>query len=121
MVSRMSQKKALVSEIHFTNIAKPLGERQGNEWYEWVVYVNEGPGILSQIKAVEYLLHRTFVDPLRRMTDRNSKFALRSSGWGEFDILITVFFADGSRLETTYSLDLSRSWDSTLPVTTPSG
>ena len=117
----MGEKKALVREIHFANIARPLEERQGTDWYEWVVYVDEGSKILDQIKAVEYLLHRTFPEPLRRSTDRNSKFALKSSGWGEFDILITVFFTDGSRLETSYSLDLGRSWDPALAATAPGG
>lgn len=117
----MSEKKALVREIHFANIARAAGERQGTNWYEWVVYVDEEPEILDKIKAVEYLLHRTFPEPLRRNTDRPSKFSLKSSGWGEFDILVTVFFKDGSRLETSYPLDLDRSWDPGLPVTPRGG
>lgn len=117
----MSEKKALVAEVHFTNIARPVGERRGTSWYEWVVYVDEEAQILDKIEAVEYLLHRTFPEPLRKSTDRSSKFSLKSSGWGEFRILITVFFTDGSRLETSYPLDLGRSWDPRLPLTARRG
>ena len=112
----MVEKRALLEKVRFANIAKLAGQRQGHDWYEWVVYVAEGSRVLGLIEAVEYLLHRTFVDPLRRSTDRDSKFSIRSSGWGEFDLLITVFFTDGSRLETSHSLDLAKSWDPSLPA-----
>jgi transcription initiation factor IIF auxiliary subunit len=110
----MSKVAPPVSQIKFANIARHVGKSRDEDWYEWAVYVNEPDTTLQQIKAVEYLLHRTFPDPLRRKTDAAKKFALQSEGWGEFDIYITVFFKNGARLETTYFLNLSKPWDSNL-------
>ncbi|GAG46533.1 unnamed protein product, partial [marine sediment metagenome] len=43
-------------------------------------------------------------------SDRGSKFALETSGWGEFDILITVNFKDGHKEGLQYRLDLRKPW-----------
>lgn len=100
-----------VSKISFDNWARNVAiKRQGQDWYKWRVFVSEPNQVIQQIDAVEYLLHHTFPDPLRRRTNPADKFALESAGWGEFDIYITVFFKNGSRLETSYYLNLSKPW-----------
>ena len=103
-----------VEEIRFNNFARYVGVRHGQDWYEWAVYVDEPDNVLQQINAVEYLLHRSFPNPLRRRTDPTNHFFLEASGWGEFPIRITVFFKSGSRLETVYSLNLSKPWEPNL-------
>jgi transcription initiation factor IIF auxiliary subunit len=99
-----------VEDVKFNNIARHVGTKYGKDWYEWMVYVDEKDEVLEQIKAVEYLLHRTFPDPLRVIEVPYNKFACESSGWGEFWIAITVFFRNGARFETSYYLDLSKNW-----------
>lgn len=96
-----------VQEVKFNNTARPAGVQYGQDWFEWKVYVDEPKDVLQRIEAVEYLLHRTFPNPLRKVTNANTKFALSSSGWGEFNIFITVFFKNGARLETSYYLKLA--------------
>jgi transcription initiation factor IIF auxiliary subunit len=103
-----------INQVRFNNISRYVGLRNGQDWYEWMVFVDEPQDVLQQIEAVEYLLHRSFPNPLRRRDDRQRQFALESSGWGEFNMRITVFFTDGSRLETSYFLDLSKPWSSRL-------
>jgi len=100
--------------IKFNNLARYTGLRNGQDWYEWLVYVDEPSEVLSQIKSVEYLLHRSFPNPLRKRVNRDENFSLESSGWGEFTMRITVFFNNGRRIETSYNLDLSKKWDQSV-------
>jgi transcription initiation factor IIF auxiliary subunit len=71
-----------VREIKFNNIARYVELRYKQDWYEWIVYVDEPEDILQEIEAVEYLLHRSFPNPLRKSTNSEKNFALSSSGWG---------------------------------------
>jgi len=97
-------------EFRFDNYARYVGSRGEYEWYEWEVFMKEPaqPEELDQVKSVEYQLHETFPDPIRIVDDRNSRFALRSAGWGEFDIFITIYLKSGDKIETKYSLDLGK-------------
>jgi transcription initiation factor IIF auxiliary subunit len=96
--------------IHFDNYAKKVGRRGDHDWYQWMVFVDENDNVLNKIEHVQYLLHRTFPNPLRISDDRKSKFALESSGWGSFTVYITVRFKDGTEEEERYFLDLSKEW-----------
>jgi transcription initiation factor IIF auxiliary subunit len=100
-----------MKNIKFNNFARYTGLKNGQDWYEWLVYVDESNEILDEIKSVEYLLHRSFPNPLRKRTNREKNFSLESSGWGEFTMRITVFFKNGQRIETSYYLDLSKNWN----------
>jgi len=59
---------------------------------------------------VEYLLHPTFPNPRRVVFDRQSKFALRSSGWGRFNLKVKITFKDGTQEDASYFLDLGKGW-----------
>lgn len=73
-----------------TNKAQPVtGER-----YDFEVYV-EAPSA-DEVDRVEYVLHETFPNPIRERQDPQDNFALKSNGWGEFDIGIKVHFRDGT-------------------------
>ena len=100
-----------IKSIKINNLARFVGVQNDQDWYEWMVFIDEGEELLQQIESVEYLLHRTFPNPLRRATDSGNHFALKSGGWGEFNIFITVFLTNGERYETTYRLDLGKPWD----------
>jgi transcription initiation factor IIF auxiliary subunit len=92
------------SGITVDNTATPLG----NDRWEWTVFVKGDQETISQISCVEYELHATFPDRLRRVCDRGSKpdqaFPLTANGWGAFDIPVTIFFADGRTEKRTYHL-----------------
>ncbi len=110
----MAEIQPPVEGIKFNNIARQVEGRTDQRWFEWTVFVDESEEVLEQIEAVEYLLHRTFPNPLRKQTNPEDKFSLSGSGWGEFSIKITVFFDNGGRLETSYDLDLSKPWDESM-------
>lgn len=71
---------------------------KGNGWWSWDVWLDGPDSDLDQIECVDYTLHPTFKDPQRRVTDRTSRFALHSGGWGEFMIYAEVRLRTGDRL-----------------------
>jgi len=97
-------------KIRFNNYAKKIGKKGDSDWYQWRVFVDEEDKVLNRIEHVQYLLHRTFANPLRISDDRKTKFALESSGWGNFTIYITVRFKDGTEIDEEYFLDLKKEW-----------
>jgi transcription initiation factor IIF auxiliary subunit len=67
----------------------------GKDWYEWSVEVDPAAQALGNIEEVEYILHPTFPNRIRRETSSSNNFRLESEGWGEFDIAVNVYFKDG--------------------------
>lgn len=88
--------------IKTENTAKRVRE----DWYDWKVYLEGPQEALNEIREVEYLLHETFRNPVRRKTNAGDKFALETSGWGEFDIGVRVIFKDGTEKTMKHWLNL---------------
>ncbi len=83
---------------------------EGYDLYEWIVFVDEDEDTLEKIDHVEYLLHPTFPHPRRVVSDRESKFALLSGGWGTFDLKVKISFKDGTYEDTSYRLNFEKEW-----------
>lgn len=96
--------------LKFDNYARSSGVVQNRTYYRWRVFLDEPQTVLDTIAEVQYLLHPTFPEPLQVRKDPNDKFAFETSGWGEFTIIITVRYKDGSEEKISYHLDLSKSW-----------
>jgi transcription initiation factor IIF auxiliary subunit len=79
---------------------------QGEDWWDWAVWVDGPKSELANIKCVTYTLHPTFRDPVRRVTDAANKFKLETAGWGTFKIYADVEHKDGTRKKLTHTLDL---------------
>ena len=92
--------------IRFNNFARSVGKRGNYEYYQWRVFVDEPPQVLSQIDEVEYLLHPTFPQPSQVRRNQNDKFALETAGWGEFQLLITIKYKNGREEHEKYQLVL---------------
>lgn len=76
----------------------------GKDRWEWSVWVDGPPEELDALDRVIYVLHSTFNDPVRTVTDRSTKFRLRTSSWGTFTIHAKAIRKDGG--ETTLEHDL---------------
>jgi len=92
------------------NYAKRIGQRGRHEWYRWRVFLEGDDGTLNEIEEVEYHLHPTFPNPVRTVKDRESGFALESSGWGSFMMDIIVRFKDGTERQMNHYLNLKEPW-----------
>src|SRR5206468_4896437 len=84
-----------------TQIAYPMSEDvqikmnnsakyKGKDRWEWSVWIDGPAERLDEIAYVEYILHPTFTEPIRRVEDRGSQFRLNSRGWGEFMVHANV-------------------------------
>ncbi len=85
------------------NTSRNIG---GGRW-DWTVFIDPRSADLNKIKCVEYTLHPTFPNPVRMVCDMGSSaepFALRSNGWGTFQIKIRVLLRDGSIRDISHQL-----------------
>ncbi len=66
--------------------------------HRWTVYVRGASDPLEDLSAyirkVEFVLHESFADPVRAVTQ--APFCLTEYGWGEFEIVIRLFPIDES-------------------------
>ena len=69
-------------------------EKVTKDWYTWQIELAGPKETLDSVHEVEYILHPTFPDRIRRLTNRKENFRLQSEGWGEFDIVVNVYFKD---------------------------
>src|SRR5207302_745068 len=81
-------------------------EYKGQDWWEWSVWIEASDKVLDEIDYVEYKLHATFPDPVRRATNRDEKFLIESAGWGEFMIGVEISTKKGERLKRQHWLTL---------------
>ena len=96
--------------IRLNNYARKIEREDGRERFKWIVFVDEDEEVLDQIEYVEYLLHPTFPNPRRIVSNRESHFALKSSGWGQFIIKAIVHLISGKVETTQHYLDFSKKW-----------
>ncbi len=97
-------------EFKFDNYSKYIESRGEYNWFKWKVFMDEPAETLDKVKNVEYRLHKTFPNPIRTVEERDSQFALKGVGWGEFTIFITIYLEDGTEANTEYYLDLGKPW-----------
>jgi len=79
---------------------------QGEDYWNWWIWLDGSDKELDRVASVTYTLHRTFPNPVRTVTDRASKFILKTAGWGVFRIRATVSFKDGDSEQLTHDLRL---------------
>jgi transcription initiation factor IIF auxiliary subunit len=74
-------------------------------WWDWGVYIEGAPTELDRIRCVEYSLHPTFPNPVRRVCSRADRFLLAARGWGTFTVGIKLFLNDGSIRQMSHRLE----------------
>lgn len=79
---------------------------KGDDWWSWSVWIDGTPDELQEIKFVEYTLHPTFKNPVRKVRTRANKFKLSSAGWGVFPVYVRVAKKDGKVRELVHHLRL---------------
>lgn len=79
---------------------------EGNDWWQWGVWVEGSEEELDRIDFVEWTLHPTFPNPVRKIYDRESKFRLNTAGWGVFPIWARVQMKNGDQKKLGHYLNL---------------
>jgi transcription initiation factor IIF auxiliary subunit len=68
----------------------------GNGRWDWTIFVDADSDMLRQIECVEYTLHRTFPNPVRKVCNQpESKFRYSTNGWGTFTVKVKIQYKDG--------------------------
>jgi len=79
---------------------------EGDDWWKWAVWVDGSERILDSIEYVEWTLHPTFPDPIRKVTNRLQKFRIETGGWGVFQIRAVARTKDGNSIRLRHQLSL---------------
>ena len=74
-------------------------EKKGNtSWWNWTAYIEcDPPDSLDEIEFVEYHLHPSFPNPIRRVMQKQKGFPMQTKGWGIFNLRARVVFKDPER------------------------
>ena len=80
-------------DIRIANTAN----RKGASQYEWKIYVVADSNVLDAIRSVEYLLHPSLPDPVRKSETRSEDFAITFDGSSEFNVIATIEYTDGRK------------------------
>ena len=102
--------------VTFRNYSMKTGTRHDMAWYEWCIFSPDSADVLENVREVEYQLHPSFADPIRRIDDLEHRFALFSSGWGEFTVRVKVAYKNGTMESTNLWLTLK---DEAWPLSPP--
>lgn len=81
-------------------------EYVGHDRWRWSIWLAGTSEELDRIDHVVYILHPTFHDPVREVSDRPSNFRLNATGWGTFTIRGKAVFKDGQVQPLQHDLEL---------------
>jgi transcription initiation factor IIF auxiliary subunit len=76
------------------------------DWWDWSVWLRGTQAELASVEYVDWRLHPTFPDPVRRIKNRKSKFRLDTGGWGTFPVQALVRLKSGEVLRLSHELKL---------------
>ncbi|XP_004930356.1 YEATS domain-containing protein 4 [Bombyx mori] len=86
----------IVKPIVYGNIARYFGKKREEDGHthQWTVYVKPyaNEDMSTYIKKVHFKLHESYANPNRIVT--KPPYELMETGWGEFEIVIKLYFHD---------------------------
>lgn len=84
--------------FQLTNTSSYSDRRGKTDWWDWTARIEATePDSLADVDYVEYHLHPTFQNPVRRVKAGEGGFPLKSRGWGVFELRARIVFVDKSR------------------------
>jgi transcription initiation factor IIF auxiliary subunit len=97
-----------MTKLIFNNYSRYVRTTRDHDIFAFCVFLEGSVDLMNSIRMIEYVLHPTFSNPVREITDRPYCFALQSEAWGTFNIEISVSFVDGRVELTDYMLKLKK-------------
>lgn len=79
-------------------------EYEDEDWWEWSAYLTGKD--LDKVEHVEYILHPTFKNPVRKVTDPSNGFRLDTAGWGTFKLKAIAHLTGGGQQLLTHEIRL---------------
>nr|XP_020455220.1 YEATS domain-containing protein 4 isoform X2 [Monopterus albus] len=112
----------IVKPIVFGNVARYFGKKREEDGHthQWSVYVKpyRNEDMSAYVKKIQFKLHESYGNPLRVVT--KPPYEITETGWGEFEIVIKIFFIDPNERPVTlyHLLKLFQSDSSAMPKKT---
>ena len=78
----------------------------GDDYWHWSVWLDGAAEELDTVEQVQYILHPTFPNPVRLISDRSTNFRLETSGWGIFTIHARIKHRHGDETQLHHELVL---------------
>lgn len=85
----------IVKPIVYGNVSRYFGAtREDGHTHEWTVYLKsyENEDMRGYVRKVHFKLHDSYANPNRVFTE--PPYSVQESGWGEFEVVIKVYFYD---------------------------
>jgi len=80
---------------------------QGGDRWKWTAFIDDyGSGELEEVKFVDYYLHESFPNPVRRVDTRDNGFELSTGGWGTFELEAFAHMKNGKKIRMRHGLKL---------------
>ncbi|XP_026747692.1 YEATS domain-containing protein 4 [Trichoplusia ni] len=93
----------IVKPIIYGNIARYFGKKREEDGHthQWTVYVKPyaNEDMSAYIKKVHFKLHESYANPNRIIA--KPPYELTETGWGEFEIVIKIYFHDPNERPVT--------------------
>jgi len=102
--SARTRGKIVVKPIVFGNESKFFGKKRESDGHThtWTIYVkpyNPVEDISQYVKKVQFKLHESYTESVRTVTA--PPFEVTETGWGEFEVIIKIYFVDNSERPVT--------------------
>uniref|UniRef100_A0A8C4R8G5 YEATS domain-containing protein 4 n=1 Tax=Eptatretus burgeri TaxID=7764 RepID=A0A8C4R8G5_EPTBU len=97
----------VVKAVVYGNVSRYFGKKREEDGHthQWTVYVKpfHNEDMSTYVKKIQFKLHESYGNPLRVVT--KPPYEITETGWGEFEIIIKIFFIDpNERPVTVYHL-----------------
>lgn len=89
------------------NSSKYLGKKGDTHWWTWTAFIEASNGdTLNDVKYVEYQLHSSFTNPIKKSRKSSDGFSITLKGWGTFLLRARVVYKDPEKpaLSLTHTL-----------------
>ncbi|CAK8677630.1 YEATS domain-containing protein 4-like [Clavelina lepadiformis] len=87
---------SIVKPIVYGNSARFFGKKREEDGHthSWTVYLKpyHNEDISVYVKKIQFKLHESYANPIRVVT--KPPYEVTETGWGEFEVVIKVFFHD---------------------------
>lgn len=87
----------------YGNVARYFGKKREEDGHthSWTCYLRpfKNEDLSVYIRKVQFKLHESYANPTRVLT--KPPYEISETGWGEFEIIIKIFFSDSSEKPLT--------------------
>nr|CAG4645025.1 EOG090X0B3F [Leptodora kindtii] len=95
---------SLVKPVVYGNVAKYFGKKREEDGHthQWTVYVRpfHNEDMSCYVKKVNFKLHDSYANQNRVLT--KPPYEVTETGWGEFEIVIKIYFQDSNERPITF-------------------